>query len=177
MLKKTITYTNFNDVEVSEDFYFHLSHADLIELEMSKKGGMEKYIQAIIAADDRATIMAEFKKIILLSYGQKSDDGSKFIRNNKIREEFESSEAYSELMMELCTNAGAAAEFINGIVPKNFEARFVKKQEQKAQSVNKTPEIKDVSEPRVITRAEMDEMDADEFKHLIAQGATIAPEM
>jgi hypothetical protein len=117
VLKKTITYTDFNGEEVKEDFFFHLSQAELVELEMSHDGGLSAAMQRIVETDDRAAIIAEFKKIILLSYGKKSADGKRFVKNATLREEFESSEAYSTLFMELVTITDSAIEFMNGIIP------------------------------------------------------------
>ncbi len=117
MLKKTITYTDFNGDEVKEDFFFHLSKAELVELEMSHDGGLSAAMERIVATDDRAAIITEFKKIILLAYGKKSMDGKRFIKNATMREEFESSEAYSTLFMELVTETESAIEFMNGIIP------------------------------------------------------------
>jgi hypothetical protein len=117
VLKKTITYTDFNGEEVKEDFFFHLSKAELVELEMSHDGGLSAAMERIVATDDRAAIISEFKKIILLSYGKKSTDGKRFIKNATMREEFESSEAYSTLFMELVTETDSAIEFMNGIIP------------------------------------------------------------
>ncbi len=117
MLKKTITYVDFNEETVSEDFYFHLSQAELVELEMSHDGGLSDSLKKIIEAEDGKAIIAEFKNIILSSYGKKSGDGRRFIKNQILRDEFESSEAYSVLFMELVTETDKAIEFVNGIVP------------------------------------------------------------
>lgn len=117
MLKKSITYTDFNGEEITEDFFFHLSKAELVELEMSQKEGLSKYLERIIKAENGQEIMTIFKKLLLQAYGQRSPDGKRFVKNEGLRQEFLSSEAYSELFMELVTNADAAAAFINGIVP------------------------------------------------------------
>jgi hypothetical protein len=117
LLKKTITYEDFNDETITEDFFFHLSKAELIELELSHTGGLTAAMQKIIDTDDRGAIVAEFKKIILLAYGKKSADGKRFIKNSQMREEFVSSEAYSTLFMELVTDTDAAVNFMNGIIP------------------------------------------------------------
>lgn len=122
MLKKSITFEDFDGNEVTEDFYFHLSKADLIEMELSQRGGMKEFLKKIIASKDGATIVAEFKKIILNSYGQRSDDGRRFIKTESLRDEFQQTEAFSVLFLELCTNAEAASAFVNGIVPKGLEA-------------------------------------------------------
>lgn len=138
MLKKTITYEDFNGETVSEDFFFHLSKAELIELELSHQGGLSLALERIVAAEDGKSIIAEFKNIILGSYGQKSLDGRRFIKNSQLREEFESSAAYSTLFMELVTEADSAAEFINGIIPAGMAeevAKLVENQEKPALEV------------------------------------------
>jgi hypothetical protein len=117
VLKKTITYEDFNGDEVSEDFFFHLSKAELVEMELSHEDGLSEALQRIIAAKDGKGIVTEFKNIILSAYGKRSSDGKRFVKNADVREEFESSEAYSTLFMELVTDTDAAIEFINGIVP------------------------------------------------------------
>lgn len=129
MLKKTIKYTDFNEEEVVEDHYFHLSQAELVELEMSHEGGLSESLKKIIAAEDGKSIIKEFKNIILSSYGKKSADGRRFIKTQEMRDEFESSEAYSTLFMELVTNPEAAIEFINGIVPSKLPAPIALKEE------------------------------------------------
>ena len=120
MLKKTILYKDFNGDEVSEDFFFHLSKAELVELEMSHQGGLSAALTRIVESEDGKGIIAEFKNIILSAYGKRSEDGKRFIKNQQLREEFESTEAYSELFMELVTNTDAAIEFINGVIPSDM---------------------------------------------------------
>ena len=117
MLKKPIKYTDYNGVEREEDFYFNLSKAELMEMELSKSGGLSDQIQKIIQAKDTPAIVAVFKDLILKAYGEKSPDGKRFVKNQELRDAFEQSEAYSNLFMELATDDQKAAEFINGIVP------------------------------------------------------------
>jgi hypothetical protein len=132
LLKRPITYTNpFTDEEVTETHYFHISKADLMEMEVeehkdrytSKDGrdltGMEAKLQRIVDSEDGKAIMREFKDIIRRSYGKK--DGDRFIRNQAIWEEFSSSEAYSQLLFELLTQGDSAAQFIAGVIPGNLE--------------------------------------------------------
>lgn len=122
MLKKTITYTNYNGEEITEDFYFNLTKAEIMEMEMTTDGGMSEYLQQIVKAKDTAEIMKIFKKILLESYGKKSPDGRRFIKNDELREEFSQTEAYSQLFMQLATDAEEAAKFINAVVPKDVAA-------------------------------------------------------
>jgi len=117
MLKKTITYTDYDGMERTEDFYFNLSKAEILEMELSEVGGLHKFCQKIIDEKDNTKLIGFFKEFIMKAYGVKSPDGRKFIKNDIERENFAATEAYSDLFMELATNAEAAANFINSIVP------------------------------------------------------------
>ena len=117
MLKKTITYVDYNDTERKEDFYFNLSKAEIMEMEMGTTGGMVEMINRIVAAQDAPAIIDVFKKMILTAYGEKSADGKRFIKSKELSEAFSQTEAYSQLFMELATDADAASKFVNGIVP------------------------------------------------------------
>ncbi len=154
MLKKTITYEDFNGETVSEDHFFHLSKAELVELEMSEQGGLSEALQRIIEAEDGKRIIAEFKNIILGSYGKRSADGKRFVKNSQLREEFESSEAYSTLFMELVTDTDKASEFINGVIPQGMAEEAAKITQLEAVP---TPE------PIIITRADMQAMSQEEL--------------
>lgn len=123
MLKKTITYADFNGDEVTEDFYFNLSKAEIAELELKQKGGLVEYLTHIVEAEDGEGIIDTFKKIILLSVGRRSEDGKRFIKNDEIRDEFVQLGAYSELFMELVTNVQSANEFVLGIVPSDISKK------------------------------------------------------
>lgn len=118
MLKKTITYTDYNSIERTEDFYFNLSKAEIAEMELEVPGGMTAMIERITKTKDAPSLVKIFKELILRSYGEKSDDGRRFIKSKELSEKFEQTEAYSELFMELATNADSASEFIKGITPK-----------------------------------------------------------
>ena len=117
MLKKTITYNDYNGVERTEDFYFNLTKAEIMEMEMGTAGGMAEMIERIVKAQDAPSIINIFKKIILKAYGEKSADGRRFMKSEEISEGFAQTEAYSILFMELATDADAASAFVNGVVP------------------------------------------------------------
>ena len=117
MLKRSITYPDYNGGTRTEDFYFNLTQAEVTEMELSVDGGLVEMINRIVAAQDGKQIIATFKDIILRAYGEKSPDGKRFIKNQELRDAFAQTEAYSILFMELATNADAAAAFVNGIVP------------------------------------------------------------
>ena len=123
MIKKTITYTDYDGVTRTEDFFFNLSKPELMEMDMSASGGMEKMIKRIVDTQDGQKIIEIFKDIIFRSYGEKSDDGRRFIKvrdGHRLAEDFVQTEAYNELYMELATDDKAAAEFINGVIPQSL---------------------------------------------------------
>ena len=117
MFKKTITYTDYEGVERTEEFLFNLNKAEIIELAYSEKGGLQKYVERITKEEDNKKLIAIFKELLLLSYGVKSDDGKRFIKSAQLSEEFSQTEAFVELFMELATNDATATAFINGISP------------------------------------------------------------
>lgn len=117
MLKKTITYHDYDGNERTEDFYFNLSKAECMEMELSTDGGMQQMIERIVSEKDNAKIVKVFKEIILKSYGKKSPDGKRFYKSDEISNEFAATEAYSELFMELATDADAASRFISSVLP------------------------------------------------------------
>ena len=121
MLKKIITYTDYNGVERTEPFYFNLSKAELMEMELGVTGGMTEMLNKIIAAKDAPSLMKTFKEMIMKSYGIKSDDGKRLIKSEELSIAFTQTEAYSVLFMELITDDKAAADFVNGIIPNEIQ--------------------------------------------------------
>ena len=120
MLKKTITYVDFNEIERTEDCYFNLSKTELMEMELGTAGGFAEMLQKIVAAQDGPSLMKQFKTIILKAYGRKSDDGRRFIKSPEISAEFEQTPMYDQIFTELVTDDKAAAKFIEGIMPKEL---------------------------------------------------------
>ena len=122
MFKKTIKYVDYNGEERKEDFYFNLNKSELLEMQLSQEGGLRDYLIRIVDAKDTPELIKMFKHIILLAYGEKSDDGKVFMKSDEIRKRFECTEAYSELFMELATDSDAAAEFVNNLLPADYKA-------------------------------------------------------
>lgn len=121
MIKQTITYKDFTGEEQTEDFYFHLTEADVIELEVSANGNsLSAWTEKIVRSNNGAEIIGVFKKILAVSYGVKSDDGRRFMKSPDILAEFQSTNAYSKLFMQLSTDADIASGFINGIMPEGM---------------------------------------------------------
>ena len=127
MYKKTITYTDYNGEERTEDFYFNLSKGELMDMQNSVEGGMEQRIRKITQLKSIPKITEVFKELILASYGEKSDDGRRFIKKmngERLADQFAETEAFSNLYMELATDADAATAFINGIVPQDIASQI-----------------------------------------------------
>lgn len=135
MLKRDITYEDFNGETVTETLYFNLTRTELIELEVSYDGGLEASINRIVKAEDMRALISEFKKLVLLSYGERSEDGKRFVKNDEIREAFSQTAAYDALFMELATDDTAAATFVTGIIP----AGMAKAAEPETQTVQLPP--------------------------------------
>ena len=134
MLKKTISYTDYEDNERKEDFYFNLTKAELTEMELSTVGGLKKMLEKIVMEQDTTKIVAIFKGIIEKAYGEKSDDGKRFIKvvnGRRLVEDFEQTEAYSNLFMELISDADAASAFIKGMLPLDLQKDLEKQQPAK----------------------------------------------
>lgn len=197
MLKKTIQFQNFNDEDVQAIYLFHLGKADLIRMEVEVKGGFGEYLTRIGKAQDHEAIMAVVEKIVANSYGIKSEDGMRFIKNPQILTEFKETNAYSELIMELCTDESALLAFIEGIMPHNLKGDLAKianrqKREATAQDMvelesaasansDSTFEgpasvMQDGPPPRVqriLTMAEAASLSHEELSHLLATGEAV----
>lgn len=117
MIMKNIKYVDYDGVERSESFFFNLSKAELVSMDFEIEGGFKRKIEKVIEAQNQRELIEIFKDIIFRSYGEKSADGRRFIKSKEISEAFTQTEAYSELFMELATDAKAAEAFIKGIMP------------------------------------------------------------
>ena len=120
MLKETRTYTDFNGKERTEDFYFNLSKAELAEKHLSSKKGLSELLQDIIDSDDHELIVKTFKEILLKAYGEKSEDGRRFIKSEELSKAFSETPVYSDMFMELATDSDKASKFVHGILPPDW---------------------------------------------------------
>ena len=127
MLKKTITYKDFNGTTRTEDFYFNLTKSELVKLQHSEAAGFTETVEGIVAENDSKRIMELFEDLIRMSYGERSEDGRNFLKSKEISDKFIGSAAYDELFIELLTKEGANVEFVTGIVPDKEELEAVRK--------------------------------------------------
>ena len=118
MIKKTVTYTDFDGNERTEDFFFHLTQAEVADWELSVEGGLSKMLLEIIKSKDMRKIIPIYKEILIKSYGEKSPDGRRFIKNDEVRDNFTQTQAFSDLYMSLALDAEEGANFVKGIMPK-----------------------------------------------------------
>ncbi len=125
MLKKTITYTDYDGLERTEEFRFNLTKAELMDMELTTVGTFSKLMQKIIDEKDMVRLAKYFKELILKSYGVKSDDGKRFIKSPELSEAFSQTEAYSELYIELLGNSEYAVKFIQQVMPKDLDQNEV----------------------------------------------------
>ena len=128
MLKQTITYVDYTGTERTEDFYFNLSKAEIMEMEMGTTGGLAEMIKKVVDAKDAPAIIKIFKDLVLKAYGEKSLDGRRFIKSEALSNEFSQTEAYAQIFMELATDADKASEFVKGIIPADIEKQLPDKQ-------------------------------------------------
>ncbi len=131
MYAKAIKYTDYNGNEREETFYFNLSKAEIIDLEWRTPGGLENRFKQIMQRMNGQELADTFKMLIQKSYGVKDPEGRRFIKNQEVLNNFVETEAYSELYILLATDDKAAAEFINGIFPKDV-VEAAKKQKEMA---------------------------------------------
>lgn len=131
MIKKTIKYVDFKGNEREEDFYFNLSKPELMEMELTTKGGMSDYLEKIVKAQTKEELIKWFKLIILKAYGEKSEDGRRFIKSEELSTAFSQTGAYEKLYMELVSDEQKASDFINAIVPEFTEEELAAASEKK----------------------------------------------
>lgn len=123
MLKKTVTYIDYNSTERTEDLYFNISKAELAEMELGVTGGFSEMMKKIVAAQDVPSIVKIVKELILKSYGEKSSDGRRFIKSPELSEAFSQTEAYTEVFLDLVASAENMADFVNAIIPSDISRK------------------------------------------------------
>lgn len=124
MLKKTITYTDYNGNQRTEDFWFNLNKSELVELGLSKTGGLGAMLQRIIKEQNAPEIIKILKEILFKAYGEKSDDGKYFRKSEELSMNFSQTEAYNELFMDIFSDPEKSIAFFKGILPQDIQAEI-----------------------------------------------------
>lgn len=144
MIKKTITFDTFDGETQTEDFYFNLSKGEVVRMEMQNEGGLKATLERLIQTRDGKEIMSIIENMILQSYGVKSLDGRRFEKSEEDLFKFKNSDAYSELLYELLTDAGKASNFVNGLLPAKLIKEAEEANAQKSEGVASVIEAKTV---------------------------------
>jgi hypothetical protein len=145
MLKHPIKYTDFNDEEQTEEFYFNINKTEILDLEVEHKEGLEQWVKNVVAAKDQKVLWNEIKRVVLLAYGEKSPDGKRFIKTPQIAEEFAQTAAFDALMWSFVSDADAAATFMQSVMPKDLASEVdiaeAKKKAQETLGITPAPEV------------------------------------
>lgn len=117
MLKQQVKYEDFDGNIQNETLYFNMTRMELIALQSRYgKEDMEKYIETLIADKDLEKMYELLNDVVLTSYGIRSEDGKRFIKNDQIREEFQQSLAYEALIEDFHDDSRKVLEhFVAGI--------------------------------------------------------------
>lgn len=170
MLKKTIEFEDLEGQKHTRDFYFHIKHDKLVELELIHEGGFKEHLQSIVDSKNGRKIMDAFKEIIAMSYGEKSDDGMSFMQSKERSEWFMGTDAYSELFTDIVTDAKGASEFINAIMPSDMEAQAAKLEaKMKRNGLSMVPDnTQDAATANLPTPAQTQAMTREDMEQLFA---------
>jgi hypothetical protein len=145
MLKHPIKYTDFNDEEQTEEFYFNINKTEILDLEVEHKEGLEQWVKNVVAAKDQKVLWNEIKRVVLLAYGEKSPDGKRLIKTPQLAEEFSQTAAFDALMWGFVSDADSAATFMQGVMPKDLASEAdvaeAKKKAQEALGITPEPEV------------------------------------
>lgn len=117
MVKEIIKYTDFNGNECEEVAYFNLTKSECAKLQLGMKEGLSNYIKEVVESNNNKAMVELFEKIVLDSYGVKSEDGKRFVKSEELKTEFSQSAAYDELFFTLATDGDKAKQFIEGVIP------------------------------------------------------------
>lgn len=117
MIKKVVSYVDYDGNARVENFYFNLTQTELTDLSVKHSGGLNDYIQSIIDAKDVKELYSLFKEIIDMSYGKKSEDGRRFMKSQEILDDFKQTLGYDKLVVSLANDEEEAAAFIKGVIP------------------------------------------------------------
>lgn len=136
MRKETITYVDFDGNSQTEDFLFNLNETELLKLNGEFGGSLQNAVARIANTKDMEGMMHLIETMILRAYGEKSDDGKRFIKTRNgepLSVWFKETEAYNVLFQKFLNDTDSAIEFFNGIVP----AKLL----EKAQQQTNTPQL------------------------------------
>jgi len=120
MYKTTVEYEDFNGEKKKRTLYFNLSQSELTELKYESNGALEDKIVEIVATKNRSEMMLLFTKLLKMAYGEKSEDGEYFIKNEEVYNRFKYSNAYDAFLEKLVESDSELENFIKYVLPKKL---------------------------------------------------------
>ena len=180
MLKKDITYEDYNGQEVTEAFYFNFTKLELLEKDL-EFGGLEETVKRLTETNNAKEAYGLFKVVVLDAYGKKSEDGKRFIKNAEIRSELENSPALAELIFEFIEHPERGAAFMEATLPAKLVAEVTAAQKEKdentraIQEATKSYSPSETAQKRPYedyTRAELEALSNEEFQALLPSNPT-----
>lgn len=127
MIKKTLTYHDFDGEEHTKDFYFSMNQTEFGLMNNKIPGGLENYLKRVQEDKDSAKLLDLLTMFITESYGERSDDGALFFKKDpkgrKLGEAFLMTEACDNLLTELLENENRIAAFLTGMLPTNIRGK------------------------------------------------------
>ena len=116
MIKKTVTYTDWDGEQVTEDLYFNLNKAEMMELNKRYNGALDKYLKRAQERKQYVKLGVFYKDLILKAYGVKSTDGKRFEKSEEAARDFFQSVAFDTLFDEVLESPEAAEALVNGML-------------------------------------------------------------
>ncbi|QBZ73596.1 hypothetical protein SEA_ROSAASANTEWAA_32 [Streptomyces phage RosaAsantewaa] len=125
MIQKDITYTDLDGNQAKAIWHFGISKSELAELKLSHRGDIVEYFNAIVKNEDGASLIENFKKIIMLAVGKR--EGQRFVKNDDLRDEFLQTGAYDSFFMELIQSKDGGATVLTGMLPSDLAQQVEEK--------------------------------------------------
>ncbi len=177
MLKKTITFEDFEGNMITEHFYFNLNKGELTEMAAEMGDGLEESIRKMVETKDAVNLISTLKGILKRAYGIRSEDGRRFIKTDQAWEEFEQTNAFGELFFELVTDVKKLSDFVVGMLPGDFDEKMAQLQAKQAENSELTVLLPEKTERALsdYSDKELVEMSHDEFDRLVKRNKGAIP--
>lgn len=128
MLKRHITYEDYDGVTKEMDAEFHISKSEGAILSAKKINGMSyaEALQKMVNDQDMESMLKVFREMVIMAYGVRSEDGKRFVKDvgegvNGIQfsagRAFSQTPAFDELFMDILQEENGLVNFFNGVLP------------------------------------------------------------
>lgn len=130
MIRREITYKDFNGTKKKAVLYFHVTKTELTSMVASGIADPDA-IRDVIDSKDKKRMYEMMNNFILGSYGIKSEDGEQFVKSKEVREAFLYSAAYDAFMTDLMSSDKKASDFVRGVFPVEVMEEIIKEMNKK----------------------------------------------